>query len=121
MTKHTRRTILNTILFAFIVSLASCNDNCNPAPTTSGIPNPVEVTGSGANNGEATVGAIAPGSGGLCSDGRIYVATGGHHLLMRKLTNPGTGPFDDSFPAAGPSQSSAGSSDNQIARLANGD
>jgi hypothetical protein len=80
------------------------------------------VTGSGTKHGEATVGAIAPGSGSTCSEGRIYVATGGHNLLMRKLANPGAGPFfNETFPAAGPSQSSSGSSDNQMARLANGD
>lgn len=119
MTKHARRRILNTILFAFIVSLASCNNNCNPTPVTSGIPDPFEVTGSG-NHGEASVGVIAPGSGGACSDGRIYISSEGPNLVTRSLAAPGSGPFDAPMPPLGPSQS-IGSSDNQIARLANGD
>src|SRR6185295_10371236 len=119
MSRIGKRTILKTTLLFVFVAVGSCKSSCKNTPTTSPVSAPFELTSNG-GHGEMTLGVVAPTTG-PCSDGRIIVASGNPQLLVRNLLSPGSGPFGAPRPATGPSQSSAGWTDNQIARLANGD
>lgn len=141
MTRQRKRIVKSTAMLVMVLAIASCKKSCEVVEKTSPTPGPVQLVGSGDTYVEITAAASAPlGGSGPCKDGMILV-TGGNgtqQLLMGGIQAPlpasydlagwdagskswakrGTGPLDP--PPTGASEEPAGS-DNQTARLANGD
>jgi hypothetical protein len=142
MTTHAHTTLRNIALL-MILTTAGCKSGCNPTKQTSPGSDPVQLTGTGPTYVEMTAAAAAPTGGGACKDGMIVVASGSAgggppQLLMGQLQAP----FPRSYDLAGwdygsslwakrgsgalnppptPVSDAPEGSDNQAARLANGD
>jgi hypothetical protein len=138
VTKQSTRIIISTTMLVIVLTFAGCENACKVAEKPSPTPDATQLTGSGDSYVEITAAASAPTGSGPCKDGMILAAAGNgtQQLLMGHLQTPlpasfdlagwdgttwkkrGSGTLDP--PPTGPTESPEGS-DNQTARLANGD
>ncbi len=141
MTRKSKRIVKSTAMLVMVLVIAGCKKSCEVVEKTSPTPNAVQLVGTGNTYVEITAAASAPlGGTGPCKDGMVLVAAGNgtQQLLMGGVQPPlpasydlagwdanikgwakrGTGPLDP--PSTGTTEEPAGS-DNQTARLANGD
>lgn len=141
MTTRSRSRVRNISLL-MILTVAGCKSSCNPTKNTAPVGNPVELTGTGGTYVEMTAAAAAPTGTGACKDGMILVASGNVNGAQQLLMGPVQGVLPVSYDLAGwsdatrlweprgtpspepPATVATGGpvgSDNQAARLANGD
>ena len=141
MARQSKRIVKSTAMLVMVLAIAGCKKACEVVEKPSPTPSAVQLVGSGNSYVEITAAASAPlGGTGPCKDGLILVAAGNgtQQLLMGGVQPPWTTSYDlagwdSNIPGwakrgTGPIQppptnttEEPGGSDNQTARLANGD